>query len=68
MTPTRTIKLPPREREIVRTIAEAQSNKEIAAGLGITEQSVKNRLTRLYRKYGVKNRFQLMRMLLREVA
>jgi len=68
MTPIRSIKLTPREREIIRTIAEAQSNREIAAGLGITEQSVKNRLTRLYRKFGVKSRLQLMRMLLRDVA
>ena len=68
MTPSKTVKLTPREREIIRTIVEAHSNKEISAQLGITEQSVKNRLTRLYRKFGVKNRLQLMRLLLREVA
>ena len=38
----------------------AASNKAIAARLGITEQSVKNRLTGLYRKFGVSNRLELV--------
>lgn len=35
------------------------TNKDIAARLGLTEQSVKNRLWSLYRKTGVANRLQL---------
>lgn len=38
----------------------AASNKDIANRLGITEQSVKNRLTALYRKMGVSGRLQLV--------
>lgn len=54
----------PRETEIVKAILAAQSNKAIADGLGISEQSVKNRLTKLYRKLGVNSRLELMRVLL----
>ena len=42
----------------------AASNKAIAAALGITEQSVKNRLTALYRKFGVATRLELVVRLL----
>jgi DNA-binding NarL/FixJ family response regulator len=58
----------PREEAIVTAILAAQSNKEIAASLGISEQSVKNRLTQLYRKLGVSSRLELMRRLLTDAA
>lgn len=38
----------------------AASNKEIASRLGISEQSVKNRLTALYRRLGVSSRLELV--------
>ena len=50
----------PRERQIVEAMMTAASNKAIAERLGITEQSVKNRLTALYRKMGVSNRVELV--------
>ncbi len=53
-------RLTPREREIVDAMLTAASNKDIAARLGITEQSVKNRLTALYRKLGVSGRVGLV--------
>jgi DNA-binding CsgD family transcriptional regulator len=53
-------RLTPRERQIVEAMLTAASNKEIAALLGITEQSVKNRLTALYRKLGVGGRLELV--------
>ena len=53
------MKLTPRETEIVEAILSAASNKAIAAKLGLTEQTVKNRLTRLYRKLGVTTRLEL---------
>ena len=56
--------LTPREREIVDAMMTAASNKAIAAALGITEQSVKNRLTALYRKFGVATRLELVVRLL----
>ena len=37
----------------------AASNKEIAAKLGLTEQTVKNRLTSLYKRLGVRGRLEL---------
>jgi DNA-binding NarL/FixJ family response regulator len=51
--------LTPREAELVEAILAAASNKAIAAKLGLTEQTVKNRLTRLYRKLGVTTRLEL---------
>ena len=67
MTP-RSVKLTPREQAILKLLLSAQSNKSIADELGISEQSVKNRLTRLYRKFGVTSRFQLMRLFIKEIA
>ena len=56
--------LTPREREIVAAMMTAASNRTIASKLGITEQSVKNRLTALYRKFSVRNRLALVVTLL----
>jgi len=67
MTP-RTVKLTPREQAILRGLLSAQPNKSIADELGISEQSVKNRLTKLYRKFGVSSRLQLMRLFMKEIA
>jgi len=47
-----------REREIVALLAEGQSNPQIAEQLGLTEQSVKNRLRGIYGKLGVSTRAQ----------
>ena len=63
MTPAAHVKLTPREEAIARLILSARSNKAIADELGISEQSVKNRLTLLYRKLGVSSRLQLMHVL-----
>lgn len=60
--------LTPREREIVDAMLTAASNKAIADRLGITEQSVKNRLTTLYRKMGVANRVELVIKLMTGVS
>ena len=58
-------KLTPRERDIVDAILGAASNRTIAQRLGISEQSVKNRLTMLYRKFRVRSRLQLVLALVR---
>ena len=68
MTPARPPKLTPREAEIVDAILSADSNKAIAEKLGISEQSVKNRLTKLYRKFSVSSRLQLMRLLMKNMV
>jgi DNA-binding NarL/FixJ family response regulator len=45
-----------RESEALDLIGKGRSNAEIAKELGITEQTVKGHLWRLYRKLGVSNR------------
>jgi len=67
MTP-RSVTLTPREQAILKLLLSAHSNKSIADELGISEQSVKNRLTRLYRKFGVHSRLQLMYRFTKEIA
>jgi DNA-binding NarL/FixJ family response regulator len=47
-----------RELEVLALIAEGRPNKTIAAGLGITERTVKAHLTRIYRSIGVDDRTQ----------
>jgi DNA-binding NarL/FixJ family response regulator len=62
--PPPVVKLTPREREIIDAIFSAASNRAIAQRLGISEQSVKNRLTGLYKKLGVGNRLELVLILM----
>ncbi len=49
----------PRERQIVTLLVKGSSNQEIADRLGLRLQTVKNHLSRIYRKLGVPNRVQL---------
>jgi DNA-binding NarL/FixJ family response regulator len=51
--------LTPREVEITRLIAQGQRNKHIARYLAITERTVKNHLTAIFRKIGVVDRVKL---------
>ena len=51
--------LTPREQQIAMAIADGRTNRDIAARLGITEQTVKNHLTSIFEKVGVDNRLQL---------
>ncbi len=53
--------LTPREQEMVRMIGRGLRNKEIAAQLSITEQTVKVHLSRIYAKLGVDGRLALLR-------
>lgn len=48
-----------RELEVLELILKAQSNREIAAHLGIEERTVRAHLARLMRKAGVDNRIKL---------
>lgn len=47
-----------REMEILRQVVAGASNKEIAAGLSISNFTVANHLKNIYRKLGVKDRTQ----------
>ena len=48
-----------RERDIVLAILEGCTNGEMAKRFGISEQSVKNRLSQIYGKVGVSSRLKL---------
>lgn len=48
-----------REREIVRQLLTGAKNKEIAATLSISEKTVKNHLSNVFDKLGVKDRLEL---------
>jgi DNA-binding CsgD family transcriptional regulator len=50
------VPLTQRELEILRLVATGQKNREIAAQLVVTEQTVKNHLSRIMHKLGVPNR------------
>ncbi|BCV25546.1 MAG TPA: response regulator transcription factor [Firmicutes bacterium] len=45
-----------REQEVLRLIAHGQSNKEIGTALAISEKTVKNHVTSIFRKIGVDDR------------
>ena len=48
-----------REQVVVRILASGATNREIAARLGIREQTVKNRLSAIYGRLGLRNRLEL---------
>ena len=52
-------RLSPRERQIVTLLSDGCPNQQIADRLGLRLQTVKNHLSRIYRKLGVPNRVQL---------
>jgi DNA-binding NarL/FixJ family response regulator len=49
-----------RQEEVIASISEGLSNKEIARRFGLSEHTVKAHLNRIYRKLGVTSRSQLM--------
>ena len=48
-----------RERQIVARVARGRTNREIAQELNIGEQTVKNHLSGIFEKLGVRNRLEL---------
>jgi DNA-binding NarL/FixJ family response regulator len=48
-----------RERQIVASIADGASNRDIARALSVSEQTIKNHLSRIFEKCGVSNRTEL---------
>mgnify|MGYP001586654667 FL=1 len=49
-------KLTVREMDVLRLLAQGQTNKEIAAALGITERTVKFHVSSILGKLGAANR------------
>ena len=50
--------LTPREAEVLRHVALGRSNREIAASLGVGEETIKTHVTHLLAKLEVDNRAQ----------
>jgi DNA-binding NarL/FixJ family response regulator len=65
---TRTIRLTPREGQLMGMLAQGIRNKELAYRLGITEGTVKVYLSRLYDKVGASDRFELALLALKNMA
>ena len=57
---SRPIRLTRREGQLVSLLVEGHTNKEMASQLGVSDQTIKNQLTTLYRKAGVSNRLELV--------
>jgi DNA-binding NarL/FixJ family response regulator len=55
---TRIKSLTKREMEVLITVANGMSNKEIAANLHISERTVKNHISNIFKKIGVSDRTQ----------
>ena len=53
--------LTPRENEILRALADGQSNKQMAAQFWLSAQTIKYHLTNIYRKLGVNSRTEAVR-------
>jgi DNA-binding NarL/FixJ family response regulator len=53
-----------REAEVVRSLAEGLTNREIAQRMGLSQHTIKNHLFRIFDKLGVSNRIELLFMTL----
>lgn len=60
MSSGKTIRLSPREKDVLGQLADGKSNKLIAQNLGIAETTVKMHLGHLGRKLGVRTRTQIL--------
>ena len=58
--------LTPREEEIVKLVAEANTTKEIAAMLHLSEKTVENHRANAMKKLGMRDRVELVRYAIRQ--
>ena len=58
--------LPERELEIITALARGQSNQQIARGLSISEKTVRNHVSNIYKKLHVYDRTQAVLYAIRE--
>jgi DNA-binding CsgD family transcriptional regulator len=59
------LRLSPRERQVAHFLAEGYSNVNIAALCGVSTNTARTLIQRIYRKLGVCNRADLVREMLR---
>jgi DNA-binding CsgD family transcriptional regulator len=52
--------LTPREAQVLERLMQGQTTRQIAEGYGIGHQTVKNYVTVIYEKLGVRGRAQLL--------
>ncbi len=64
--PEATQRLTRRELDVIGLLVEGRSNREIAQGLGLSEQTVKNHIARIMTKVEVRNRVELVLYAVRE--
>ena len=60
-----TDELTPREQEVVKLVAEAHTNKEIAEILHLSEKTVENHRSNAMKKLGMRDRVELVRYAIR---
>jgi DNA-binding NarL/FixJ family response regulator len=48
-----------REREVLRLVVAGHSNKDVARACGVSEETIKHHLTRIFDKVGASNRLEL---------
>jgi len=53
------------ERRILHLVSDGQTNKEIAALVGLSEKTVRNQMTQILRKLGVERRSQAVAVYVR---
>lgn len=53
------------ERILLNLLHRGMSNKEIANELGLAEVTIKSRFTRLYKRFGVNTRVQILSLAMR---
>jgi DNA-binding NarL/FixJ family response regulator len=63
--PGPTERLSPREQEVVKLIAEAFTNRQIAETLHVSEKTVESHRTNVFRKLGMRDRVELVRYAIR---
>jgi DNA-binding CsgD family transcriptional regulator len=58
--------LTPRERDVVRLVADGRTNDEVGATLGVTAKTVEAHLGRIFERTGVQSRTELATKAIRE--
>ena len=65
--PIEQLDLPRRQGQIVRCLLRGKSDKEISATLGISVPTVRTHMSRLFRKFGVSDRVELILLMLSQL-